>query len=106
MKNKILVIGSTGKLGKMLLNYCKKNNITINSITSYKNYNLQKKQQKALDIKNSFCLSSKDEIIKFKKFINTNKFDIVYFLDYGSYSLKFIDIIINNNSNTLFFYSK
>ena len=35
---KILIIGSTGKLGKLLLNYCKKNNISIEAIASYKNY--------------------------------------------------------------------
>ena len=42
----------------------------------------------------------KREIIKFKKFIKTTKFKIVYFLDYGSLILNYINTIINNNSNT------
>ena len=38
MNKKILIIGSTGKLGsKLLINYCYKNNIPINAISSYKN---------------------------------------------------------------------
>ncbi len=36
MIKKILIIGSTGKLGKLLINYCKKNDISIEAITSYK----------------------------------------------------------------------
>ena len=39
MKKNILIIGSTGKLGKLLINYCWKNNIYIEAITSYKNLN-------------------------------------------------------------------
>ena len=41
MTKKILIIGSTGKLGKLLVNYCKKNNIQIDAIASYKNYKLK-----------------------------------------------------------------
>ena len=37
MTKKILIIGSTGKLGKLLINYCKNNNIPIDAIASYKN---------------------------------------------------------------------
>ena len=100
MNKKILIIGSTGKLGKLLVDYCKNNNIHIDAIASYKNYKLQINQQSKLKIKNGFCLSKKEEIIKFNNFIKTTKFKIVYFLDYGSLSLNYINTIINNNSNT------
>ena len=100
MNKKILIIGSTGKLGKLLVNYCKNNNIHIDASTSYKNYKLQIFQQSKLKIRNGFCLSKKEETIKFKNFIKSNKFKVVYFLDYGSLSLNYINIIIKNNSNT------
>lgn len=101
MKNKILIIGSTGKLGKLLINYCKKNSILIDTITSYNNYKLQNKFQLYLNIKNGFCLSNEKESLSFKKFLKTNKFKIVYFLDYGSISLNYLNIILKHNSKTL-----
>ena len=100
MKNNILIIGSTGKLGKLLINYCRKNYISIEAITSYKNFKLQTKQQSELNIKHGFCLSKNDEIIKFNKFLKLRKFKIVYFLDYGASSLNYLNTIINNNSKT------
>ena len=66
MTKKILIIGSTGKLGKLLINYCKKNNISIDAITSYKNYKLQIKQQSTLNVKHGFCMS-KDKKTKIYK---------------------------------------
>ena len=59
MKKRILVIGSTGKLGKKLLNYCFKNKIYISGITCYKNINLLIKQGKSYKIKDKFILSEK-----------------------------------------------
>ena len=100
MTKKILIIGSTGKLGKLLINYCKNNNIRIDAITSYKNYKLQKFQQSNFKIKHGFCLSKNEDDIKFKKFIKKNKFNVVYFLDYGASSLSYVNTIINYNSNT------
>ena len=100
MTKKILIIGSTGKLGKLLINYCKKNDIQIDAIASYKNYKLQIKQQTKLNIKHGFCLSKNEEVIRFNKFLKSNKFKIVYFLDYGALSLNYISTIINNNFNT------
>ena len=94
----ILIIGSTGKLGRLLINYCWKNDISIEAIASYKNFKLQVKQQSELNIKHGFCLSKNEEIIKFNKFIKSRKFKIVYFLDYGALSLNYLDTIINNNS--------
>lgn len=101
MTKNILIIGSTGKLGKLLIKYCKINNIQIEAVASYKNYRLQINQQSKLNIKNGFCLSRNEEVVRFKNFIKLRKFKIVYFLDYGALSLSYINTIINNNSNTL-----
>ena len=98
MTKKILIIGSTGKLGKLLIKYCKINNIQIEAVASYKNYRLQINQQSKLNIKNGFCLSRNEEVVRFKNFIKLRKFKIVYFLDYGALSLSYINPIINNNS--------
>ena len=87
-------------LGNYYLVIVKKNRIQIDAITSYRNYNLQVNQQSQLNIKHGFCLSKKEEITKFKNFLKKRKFKVVYFLDYGALSLDYIDIIINNNSNT------
>ena len=46
MSNKILIIGSTGKLGSSLLKYCYKNNINISSITCFNNISKLIKQKK------------------------------------------------------------
>ena len=100
MKNNILVIGSTGNLGRMLLKYCHKNNIKVDAITSYKNQSLQKKQQFFYDIKNGFCLNYSNEQLNFKKLLLKKKFKIIYFLDYGSYSLTYIDLILKNNTSS------
>ena len=100
MIKNILVIGSTGNLGKILLKYCQKNNIKIDAITSFRNQSLQKKQQNIYNIKKGFCLNKVNETINFKKYLLTKKLKFVYFLDYGSYSLTYIDLILKNNSNT------
>ena len=43
MSPKILIIGSTGKLGIKLLNFCNKKNINIFAITCFNNYKLLKR---------------------------------------------------------------
>ena len=55
-KKEILILGSTGKLGCMLLKYCKKNHISILSATCFSNEILIKKQKKNYNIKNIFTL--------------------------------------------------
>ena len=37
MKNRILIIGSTGQLGSKLLKYCYNNDINVDSIVCFKN---------------------------------------------------------------------
>ena len=100
MKPKILIIGSTGKLGIKLLNYCKKSKINIFCITGYKNTNLLSLQSKKHNVKNYFKLSDKKEVHKFKLFLTKYKINIIYFLDYGYKSLIYLDIFLNNNSNS------
>jgi len=102
INNKILVIGSTGKLGSKLLSFCFKNKIYINSITSYKNQKKMKTQKEKYSIKKSFCLSHKEDFIQFNNFIKINKFGIIYFLDYGSKTLEFMEFFLKINTNTIF----
>ena len=101
MNNKILILGSTGKLGTKLLDYCLKNHIQISAITCYTNKKKIQKQKKRFNIKNSFSLSIKDDELIFLNYLKNNNFNIVYFLDYGSYYLKYLNIILNNNTKCI-----
>ena len=101
MTPKILIIGSTGTLGSKLINFCSSKKIKIDTITCFKNINKLQTQKKIHKIKNQFSLSKTDDINKFKKHIKINKFNIIYFLDHGPYSLNFLDIILKNNSNSI-----
>lgn len=98
---KILVIGSTGKLGTKLLKFTNSKNISIYAITCYKNKKKLIKQASSQNIKNSFVLNDSQEFNSFLVFLKKNKFNIVYFLDYGSYSLTYLNIILSNNKKTL-----
>ena len=102
INKKILVIGSTGKLGSKLLNFCFKNKIYIDSITSYKNLQKMKYQKERYSIKKSFCLSLNKDLIQFNNFIKTNNFGIIYFLDYGSQTLELMEIFLKKNTHTIF----
>ena len=100
MKPNILIIGSTGKLGTKLLSFCLKNKITISTISCYSNSKKILYQKEKYKIKNHFILSKSNSNIDFCKHLKKNKFHIIYFLDYGSFSLKYLDIILQNNQNT------
>ena len=100
MKPNILIIGSTGKLGAKLLSFCSKNNIPISTISCYSNSKKIFKQKEKYKIKNYFILSKLISNIKFCDYLSTNKFQIIYFLDYGAYSLKYLELILKNNQNT------
>ena len=97
MKPKILLIGSTGKLGIKLLKYCYKFKVNIFCITCFNNIRLLKIQSKKHNLKHFFKLSDPSESAKFKLFLKNNKIDIIYFLDYGYRSLIYADIFLNNN---------
>ena len=58
------------------------------------------KQKEKYKIKNYFILSKLISNIKFCDYLSTNKFQIIYFLDYGAYSLKYLELILKNNQNT------
>ena len=99
MENKILILGSTGKLGTKLLDYCLKNNCQVSVTTCYTNIKKIQKQKIKFKIKDTFCLSMKNDELIFLNYLKKYNFNVVYFLDYGSYSLRYLDIIINNNTN-------
>tara|TARA_B100001093_G_scaffold518014_1_gene601384 strand:- start:897 stop:1988 length:1092 start_codon:yes stop_codon:yes gene_type:complete len=101
MKNKILILGSTGKLGTKLLDYCLKNHLQISALTCYTNIKKINKLKVKFNVKNTFCLSIKKDELTFLDYLKNNNFTIVYFLDYGSYSLKYLNIILNNNTKCI-----
>jgi len=100
LKPNILIIGSTGKLGSKLLSFCLKNKISISTISCYSNSKKILYQKEKYKIKNYFILSKLNSNIEFCKQLKKNKFHIIYFLDYGSFSIKYLDIILKNNQNT------
>ena len=100
MKFSLVIVGATGELGLKLLKYCFKNNISVSTITSYKNYNLLKKLQKKYLIKNAFNLSFLDHKKEFINFLRIKKISLIYFLDYGSGSLEYANIFLNKNINS------
>lgn len=100
MKPKIFILGSTGKLGIKLLNFCSKNQIQIFGITCFKNSKKLSKLKLKHNIKNSFSLANAYEKLKFIKFLKNQKIDLIYFLDYGSSSLEYANYFLKNNSKS------
>ena len=101
LKPKILIIGSTGKLGSSLLKFCSKKKISIYAITGFKNKKKLNLQKNYYYIKNSFLLSNKIEEQNFNKFLTTSKIDIIYFLDYGCESILYADLFLKNNRHSI-----
>ena len=101
MNPKILILGSTGKLGTKLLNFCNKNHIQIFGITCFKNSQKLNKLKLKHNIKNSFSLANMNEKLKFIKFLKNQKIDLIYFLDYGSGSLEYADYFLKNNTKSI-----
>ena len=100
MKKSLVILGSTGSIGKSLLNIIAKDrkNFNIVLLSANKNYRQLINQTKKFNINKSFVLSILSEKNNFLKYISNNKFSIIYFLDYGSSSLIFLDKILKNNS--------
>ena len=98
---KILIIGSTGKLGSKLINFCLKQKIKISAITCYKNRKKIIRQSITLKSK-YFSLYDEKEKSSFIKYISIEKFDLVYFLDYGANSLLYFKYLLNRKINTIF----
>ena len=100
MNRKIVIIGSTGKLGIKLLNYISKNKISIFAATCFKNERKILEQKNKHKIKHTFVLKNKNDQIKFLNILKI-KIDIIYFLDYGSYSLNYLNHFLKFNSNSI-----
>ena len=100
MNNNVLIIGSTGKLGSKLLNYCSSEKINILCATCFNNYKKLKNQKNKHSIKNIFKLSNINDRLLFIEFLKVNKFKLIYFLDYGSDSLRYINVILKTNKNS------
>ena len=69
MNLKIVIVGSTGKLGTKLLRFTKKNSISLSCITCYKNSKKIIQQKFSNKIKNHFILSSYNDQKKFFKYL-------------------------------------
>ena len=102
MKNRILIIGSTGQLGSKLLKYCYNNDINVDSIVCFKNKKKLLKQKNEFGINNYFCLNSNGDKKLFNNYISKKKIKIIYFLDYGSDSLEYFEKINSINSKSIF----
>ena len=99
MINNIIIVGSTGKLGSKLLNFTNKNFIPIYGITCFKNTNKLNKQKIKYSIKNSFVLSEQNDQKLFLKILE-KKIKLIYFLDFGSFSLRYLNHFLNFNKNS------
>ncbi len=77
MKKKVAILGSTGSIGKLLLNIIKKNkkNFEIVLLTANNNYKDLYKQTQEFNVKN-VILSNKDSFEKFKKLNKKKKINI------------------------------
>jgi 1-deoxy-D-xylulose-5-phosphate reductoisomerase len=77
MKKKIAILGSTGSIGKTLINILKKekNNIEINLISADKNINELLKQAKFFNVKNIIVKDNK-KFLQLKKILNGKKINI------------------------------
>ena len=77
MKKKIAILGSTGSIGKTLINILKKDkkNFEIVLLTANKNYNELLKQAKIFNVKN-LILTNTDYFLKLKKKKYSNKVNI------------------------------
>ena len=78
-KKKIAILGSTGSIGKTLINLCKKRKeyVEIKLLSTNKNYKLLFKQAKYFNVKNLIIFDEKtfEKIKKNKKYINFQLFN-------------------------------
>ena len=97
----ILIMGATGKLGTMLLDFCNKKSIKISAITCFEDSIKLNKFKNKFKIKNDFVLSSSEDHNNFLKFLSKHKIDIIYFLDVGSSSLFYLNHFLKFQRNSL-----
>ena len=99
MKVKIVIVGSTGKLGTKLLNYTHQNSIPIYCITCFQNYKKLNAQKNKFRVNKAYVTSKTNEEKNFFKILEKN-IQILYFLDFGSSSLKYINHFLKFNTNS------
>ena len=99
MNCNILIIGSTGRLGIKLTQYCYLNNINIHGATCYKNIKLLEKISKKNKINHTFTLNNNKSFSNFLNYLTKYKFNIIYFLDYGAISIKILKQILLTQVN-------
>ena len=100
MRVKIIIVGSTGKLGTKLLNFTNKYSIPIYGITCYKNYKKLNNQKNNYKINKSFVLNKYTERNRFLKLLE-EKIHVLYFLDYGSLSLSYLNHFLKFNKRSI-----
>ena len=100
MSVKIVIVGSTGKLGTKLLNFTNKYSISIYGITCYRNYKKLNNQKNKYNINKSFILNNSDERYKFLQLLE-EKIHVLYFLDYGSFSLSYLNHFLKFNKKSV-----
>ena len=100
MSIKVIIIGSTGKLGTKLLNYTSKNSIPVFGITCYKNYKKIEKQKIKHNINKSFVLSDPQDRNLFFRLLE-KKINVIYFLDFGSMSLLYLNHFLKFNKRSI-----
>ena len=100
MKPKIVIVGSTGKLGSKLLNFLKKKNTKVYAASCYNNKKKIISQKKNYGIHNIFSLSFEKDRKNFLKNIS-KKIDVIYFLDFGSYSLIYLNQFLKFNKKSI-----
>ena len=100
MIKKIIIVGSSGELGSKLLKFLSKNKISIFAATCYTNEKKILEQKRKYKIKNTFVLSKQEDKIKFLNILKL-KINIIYFLDYGSYSLNYLSHFLKFNTNSV-----
>lgn len=101
MNNKnIIIIGSTGKLGSKLLHHTFLNGIKIYAITCFNNKKKLINQKSKYNIPYAFVLSEDNDKLKFLNFLK-KKIYIIYFLDYGSTSLIYLNKFLSHNQKSI-----
>ncbi len=100
MSVKIIIIGSTGKLGSKLLSFTHKNSIPIYGATCHTNFKKLFNQKNRFNINKTFVLSNINDRDKFLRLLE-KRINIIYFLDFGSLSLIYLNHFLKFNKRSV-----